>query len=494
MALPDVEVEVLDGALGVMPPGSGRPMAIVGVAEKGPLNTPAAFARIDAIISNYGYGPAVEAAAYALERYGKPVVFVRSGDSEPAEIPDADESVMTYGGCDELDDSGVTGTSTITIASGATCNDDYEAVVRFLSDGTIGQAGITYQWSLDGGRTWSAVTALGTANSITIPNSGGAKIDLGVGDINAGDKVSFRCVAPRWTAQELSDALKSLENTKIDWEFVEVVGPVDADAADTIDAALASMSAKGLEKWAIGHTRMPHPGESTTDYMTAMTALSGAITSRKLCVTSGATKTLSSISKRRYRRPLSFALAPRIASVSEEISVAEIDLGPLPGVQIIDKNGNPDEYDESVTPGLDDLRFTVARSHNRIEGVYVNIPRIMAPTGSDFDRVHLVRVMNIYVETLRDYFIRRLHKPIRVSKQGFIVETDAVELERGAVNRAASKLLKKPKASDLRVVVSRTDNILSTRLLNVEARLTPLGYAEAIKLVIGFENPALEVV
>src|SRR5690606_13341149 len=174
MAVPSVNVTQLDGALGVMPPTAGRPMVVMGPATSGPLNTPAAFARDSDIKSTFGSGPTVEAACYALERYGRPVVFVRTGASEPAAEPEDDEAVLTYGGCDSLDTSRVTGNSTITLDDAATCHDDYEAAIRFVKDGTVGTAGIEYQWSLDGGRTWSAVTALGTANSITIPGSGGA--------------------------------------------------------------------------------------------------------------------------------------------------------------------------------------------------------------------------------------------------------------------------------------------------------------------------------
>src|SRR5690606_10685902 len=207
------------------------------------------------------------------------------------------------------------------------------------------------------------------------------------------------CVAPRWTTEELGEALEALKNYANPWEFVQVVGPLDADAFDTLDAALASMSSKGKGRWALGHARLPHPGETPTEYQAAMAALRAQVTSTRISVCAGATKTLSSVSRRRYRRPFSFAVAPRVASVSEEINVAALDLGPLPGVKIRDANGNPDAHDETVWPGLDDLGFLVARTWEGRTGVFVNRPLLMSPAGSDFTIIPYRRVMNIFCET-----------------------------------------------------------------------------------------------
>src|SRR5690625_4977276 len=145
MGVPSVNVREIDGALGVMPQTAGRLMAIVGPADSGPANQPAAFGRLNPIIETYGGGPLVEAAAYALERYGRPVLLVRT-DSDPGSYP-ADDAVDFEGD----------GTSTITVDDQGTApNDDYECVIEVIKGGTIGMDGITFRWSLDAGRTWSS--------------------------------------------------------------------------------------------------------------------------------------------------------------------------------------------------------------------------------------------------------------------------------------------------------------------------------------------------
>jgi hypothetical protein len=127
-------------------------------------------------------------------------------------------------------------------------------------------------------------------------------------------------------------------------------------------------------------------------------------------------------------------------------------------------------------------------------GVYVNRPRVFSPTGSDFQLLPHRRVLNLAHETVRAYFILRLNKPILVNKtSGFILETEALEIEAGANAQLRAVLLSKPKASDSSFVLSRTDNLLSTRVLTGDLRVVPLAYPETIQISVGFTNPALQL-
>lgn len=480
MTLPNVQITELDGALGVLPPSAGKLYALVGVSSAGPVNQPATFARVRDVIATYGTGPLVEAAAHALERYGRPVVLVRTGQSVAG-----DEGT--------LDEEAFTGTSTVTLDT-TPANGDHDVAWRAVTGGTIGTAGITFQWSLDGGRTWSPTTALGTANTFEFPGTGGVNVDFAAGTVVAADRLAFRTTAPRWDAAELAAALEALAASSVTWELVHVVGPIDADAFDVIELRIAAMHAAGKERAWIANARTPNPGETEAAYRAALeTSLGGRATLfGQLCA--GACKLTSSVSGRKVRVPSSFVIAAREASVSEEVNVADVNLGPLVGVTIRDLNGNPDEHDEAVHPGLDDARFTVLRTWDSLQGVYVNRPRLFSPAGSDFQLLPHRRVMNVGHEALRTYFVRRLNRPILVDQAtGYIREEEALEIEAGALAVLRAALLAKPKASGVQFALSRTDNLLSTRTLTGEARIIPLAYPETITLTVGFSNPALLV-
>jgi hypothetical protein len=254
------------------------------------------------------------------------------------------------------------------------------------------------------------------------------------------------------------------------------------------------MQASGKYHAWIGNTRMPNLDETEAAYLASLSAAFASKASVHGDLCAGACKLTSSVSGRKYQRPIAYAVAAREANASEEVNTADVNLGDLKGVSIRDNNGNADEHDESLNPGLDDARFTVLRTWEGIAGVYVNRPRLFSPEGSDFQLLTHRRVLNLAHAALRTYFARRLNKPVLVDvATGFILEAEALEIEAGALALLSATLLAKPKASGALFALSRTDNLLSTKTLTGQARVVPLSYPEFINLDLGFFNPALQV-
>lgn len=480
MSQPGVVINESDGSLGVLPPSAGKLQAFIGTSTGGPLNTPATYARVKDIVATFLSGPLVEAAAIAIDRYGKPVVLVRSGNTVTG-VVGAITSVAT-------------GTSVVAVQASPTPDDDYEIVVKFVVGGTRGTAGATYQVSLDGGRNYGPTLALGTAITITIPGAGGVVFTLAAGTFVAGDTHSARTTAPNFNGTELSTSLDALAASSVNWECVEAAGPLDATTFDNLETKLAGMFAAGKYRWWIGSPRVPNAGESEATYLGAMNTIFSAKSTKFGALCYGAAKTTSAVSGRKYRRSVVHAVGPLAAAVSEEVNIADINRGAIPGVSIRDVNGNPDEHDESLNPGADDSRFLALRTWDGYPGVYVNRPRLFSTDGSDFQIIPNRRVLNIAHAVVRSYFIRVLNKPIVVNKlTGFILESEALAIEAGAEALLRDALLAKPKASGIRCVLNRSDNILASKTLNAIARVIPLAYPEFINIDVGYMNPALQV-
>lgn len=484
MSQPAVTLNELDGALGTLPIGSKR-CAFLGVSTAGTIALPAAFARTKDVVSNYTRGPNAEAACYWIQNYQAPAIVVRTGQS-------------TVGTKDAIDVTGVTGTSVVTATGATLADDDVEAYFKVIVGGTIGVAGITYVWSLDNGRSVSPVTSLGTANTFVFPNVGGLGFSFAAGTLVAGDVIKQRAYAARWNTAEIGAALDALRQSTYDWDVAVIAGTIDSAAFDAIVTAFAAMP----EKMWLGSTRMPNAAESEAAYKTALDAIFGSKSDTHVGICAGAARVTSAITFRSARRPFVQAAGARIASRSEEQDAAVKLDGALPGVSIYE-GPNPAEHDESVNPGLDDSRFIVARTWANTGGVFINNPNLLSALGSDFQYVQHRRVMNLARRTLRMYFEDRLSRPVLVNAStGFILESEALEIEAGgdAVMRAV--LRAKPKCSgggidgkaSRFVKLSRTDNLLSTKTMNVQGAVIPLAYPKAILIDLGFRNPALQVV
>src|SRR5678815_92278 len=268
MPLPSVILTELDGQLGIQPPGLGNILAIVGVADSGSPAVPASYTRVKDVVAAFTGGPLVEAAAYAIERYGQPVVI-----SLVEKVDDGTFGTLT----NDLDDAS---TATPALDTGTAPNDDYEVVISILNDITLGTTGGKYKFSMDGGKTYSPIQALGTDLNIELPGTGGASVILGSSSqtLKTGDTISFRCFAPALDSTKLGDALDALSLTKLPWETLEVVGDLDSSLAGAVSQTLTAMHAAGKHHWAMGHFRMPDEGEDDATYKTAFDAEFGEFT------------------------------------------------------------------------------------------------------------------------------------------------------------------------------------------------------------------------
>jgi len=477
LTLPSVTITEIDGALGVLPASAGRLTAFVGCSVDGPYNMPATFARVSDLKATFNRGSLVECAGSYITNTGRPVVVVRA-------------NAVVVGVTGPVTHNG-TGTSVVTTSPTANePSDDYEFVLEVVTGGTIGTAGIEVRGSNDGGFTWTSIYPLGTLTQIT--TIAGVTFELGPGTMVTGDTYTAIGKSPNYSGGSLSDALDGLGLSAIAWEQLVAVGALDATTFGVIETKLAGWRQRGKYHSWLGCARMPDEGESESEYLLAMNAEFGALSTTLGGITAGAVRFVSGVQAKNSRRPLLFPLVCTQGNVSEEVDVADVNLGALRGTSITDANGNPTEHNEALFPGLDDARFITARSWDGYPGVYITRPRLLSTPTSDFQIVPYRRVMNLAEGILRDYFVRRLNRPIRVdTKTGFILEADALDIEGGALAAMRAGLLAKPKASDCQFILSRYDNVLATKTLTGTARIIPLAYPEFIEIEIGFYNPAM---
>ncbi len=556
--LPASTITVADGVRATGYAGSADTLLVAGCCSAGPYNTLQLYSRVSSLVTDYGYGPAVEAAAHVLERSGKRVLFARMPGT-------------TVGTNSSVDAEDVAGTSVITLTGEP--YDDYEGVITVVTGGTRGTTGIEFTYSLDGGRTTSATIALGTATTYAIPHSG-LTLNFAAGTLVAADVATWLSTAPRWDSGDLDDLVTAMEANTTAIVGMLVTGDLAAADVDTIDTALASYATtRGRFTFAFGNVRRARPtrralsplsltfaevggtGDTITrasgSFVTDGIAVGDAITitgaanaannligavianlsatvitlgsddlvaegpvtctvsavegdatwvaalrtsfdaksSKRLSLWAGHAPTVSSVLSNTPQRPSSWAAAARYLARDLSKSLAEVNAGPLAGVSLVDEHGDTIGHDEAATPGLLDGRFGCLRTFDGRQGAYVALPMVFAPTGSDFDRVHLRAVIDLACTVAKQSLEGVLSSAVLLSTAtgNTIDESEARRIE-ALVNRAlANALTARGRVTSATYQAARDDDLTAADpVLTGTVYVRPLGYVESIDTTVQF--------
>jgi hypothetical protein len=211
-----------------------------------------------AAVTGRGKGDAVDTLAQIIEQ--------KQTSGNGVKIPAAMYTLppATAGSYGAVDSTGKTGTSAVTMTTATTPYGTYESYIRVVNGGTIGVAGITFVHSLDGGRTESAVTALGTAVGYTITD-GNVAYAFGAGTLVTGDIVRCRTIAPAPDASGITAAMTALAAASVQFGILVCDFEVTAAFAALLTTGKASLIAAGKRVTILGRTRLPDAETSETD-------------------------------------------------------------------------------------------------------------------------------------------------------------------------------------------------------------------------------------
>lgn len=564
-ALPQSNFTAIDGQLGSAFALGGDVMCVIGCCSSG-VYTPRMVASVPDLVATFGHGPAVELAAYIIEKSRKRVLFVRTPST-------------TAGTNSAVDEDGVTGTSTVTLSG--TPLDSYEGRFEVVAGGTRGTAGITFKYSLDGGATYSPTIALGTAVTYDIPHTG-LTLAFGAGTLVAGDYAVWTSTEPRWSSADITAAFTALGQQQqlfiasaiagiIDsGDFDDIASELDSyaatkrrptfaftsarrqyldcrkvgsstvtfaensPAADTITRASGSWVTDGFKA---GMTitvsgSASNDGTYTLETVTALTltlvsgddlvaeatvsnvtvtgtesrsAWMAAVRadfdghdSTRVSVSAGHGRTKSPITigghRRKVRRPASWGAAARFMTYDLAVSLAEQPRGPIPDVTLYDSNGDPEDHDEAVDELALAGRFLCYRTFDGFSGVYVALPMILHPDGSDFARVHHRAVMDLACQTAQRALVQRLSTGLELNDDGTILEGDALRVERFVLGRLEAELMQKRRCSAVVYSVSRTGDLTKPGAkLSSKVSVLPLFYVEQSDVEVGFIDSLVDV-
>jgi hypothetical protein len=474
MPVPDVTVDIKDGALGILPPNTDNLHVKIGVASLGTLNQLVSVTSLQQVRDTFGSGPLAEALATALTAAGGPVYAMRGQASTAGTVSAVTATRATNS----------TGTMTVT----GSPNDRYDVIVEITRDGTVANGQGAFRYSLDGGDVYSAEIAL-TA-SYAIPNTG---LTLNFADdatagapnpgFNDGDLFEFTSTAPAMTLADLNAAIDALLADSREWSWLHVVGESTPTIAAGVATRMSEAEAAHRYAFALLEARDFSGAEDNAAWQSALIAEWSTFADVRVAVAAGHAELTSPLTGRVHRRSTAWTLNGRLAAIPVHEHAGRVASGPVAGIVSL-------YHDERATPGLDDEFFATHRTIIGRAGFYVTRGRVKAPLGSDYQFIENRRVMDKGCKIARDAALRFLNENVRVDSAGLIFEADARAIEAYVGGALQGGLISPGNASAASVSLKRDSNVLSTRATTITVRVRPLGYLEDITLDIGFENPA----
>ena len=484
MTIPNVDITITDGALGLAPSAITDVRAIIGTCSGGTANTIYPIKDPNDAVTTLGYGPLAEAVAFQLTVGGGTIYAVKA-------------ATQTAGAA-----SAVTATQTGDGVVAVTGNpyDAYRAKVLITTSGEAGTA--KFEYSLDNGTTYSnpITVPVGSPGTYAITNTG---ITLtftdGVAATSwvAGDYFTFTCVEPLSSTTYVEAAMTALLADVREWRWVHLVGNSTPYSAGTTYTFCTSMKTKieGAETlyryaYAVCEARDIDEGVGTSEteaaWITSLNAGLTAFESRRVMVGAGECELQSVIQqpgKGYMRRSFLWpAMAQRVRRPIHEDMGFIAQTGSLAGVSALYHN-------EDLVPGLDDGRFATARSIVGASGYFATHGRMMASVGSDFILNQYREVMDLTCRTSRTAFLHYLNSDVRTNADGTIDERDALAIEGYALGMIKAALASH--CSNIAVSVNRLNNVQSTNQVLATVRIRPFGYAKDIDLNVGFASVQL---
>jgi len=467
MALPEVLQEVVDGALGIAPDNIDGIRVKLGVSSLGTPNTLYSFQRPQDVVTQLGDGPLVESTCHDLQVAGGPVYAMP----------------MTAGTAGSNSAVTQVGSGPVVTLTG-TPLDAFEGIVRIVLGGAVGVS--TFQFSLDGGDTFSPVIA--TASTYLMPRSG-VTLNFAAGTYVLGTTYTFTCTAPYFTTTNLNTAMTALLALPQEWVFVHVVGKGTA-AADT--AAMAAALEVHLEAAAVNFRYVQGLIEAADDTDANLLTAFASVAAPLVNVTAGYTEAISSVSGRIYKRPGAWVVSARAGKVARKATVGiathlgRVRDGAIPGITRLYR-------DEYATPALDAARFTTLRTIIGQPGFFITRGRMMAALGSDFGTWHDRMVINKACRVTRFVMVQELNESVRAKADGTIDEKDAQRIETTVARALFDNMVSTQNVVRATATIDRTINVSSTGRIQVDVRVRRRGYLEDIRVTLGFEAPSAAI-
>lgn len=459
-------ITIQDPGLGTVQPAATIPVR-VGPASGGTtaVNTFDTVTSHKQVQEKVGYGPLGSSLSECLAVAGGPAYFVRS-----AAVAGSNGAVTQ------------TGADPVITLSGSP-NDRYDAKIEITATGILGAG--AFRYSLDGGKSYGPARTIPAGGAYLMVNTG-VTLTFPAGTYTTGNVYSFASVAPSVDGAGVTAAFVAIAASKLAFSTINLCAEFATAATANTVAGTFTTELKNLENKFRFVRGLMQSGLDTA----AITIATLTVEDTRYAPCYGSARRPNAAGVEGFAMPMLPAVdvvGARVADTLPSTDLKRVASGSLVGVTEI-------SYDEfTKQEGLDGKGFTTLRTWANRGGFYITNGNIKAPPGSDFNRIHRGRVMDIALTTTYEAQALFVGRSVRTISGGFIDPRDAKQLEQEVLAKLQSALLAPVNAEGTRGYVSEvtylidlTNNVLATNTILANLAIRPLGYVDFINTTVGY--------
>lgn len=179
----------------------------------------------------------------------------------------------------------------------------------------------------------------------------------------------------------------------------------------------------------------------------------------------------------------------RLATIPVQRKVSRVRTGPLTNTAAFIGSTSAD-----VSPNVSiiaDAGYITFRTFPNKNGYYFSGDPTCTATTDDYNSLARGRVIDKAQILAYATFVNEVDDEVSVTSDGKIDPGYAKWLESQIENQINLTMTANQEVSGVSCFIDTNQNILSTNILNVVLKVTPVGYASDIEVQLGFDNPAL---
>lgn len=153
-------------------------------------------------------------------------------------------------------------------------------------------------------------------------------------------------------------------------------------------------------------------------------------------------------------------------------------------------NGNTVESQESAIKVAYDKGYICFRKYVGKSGYYFVDDPTATGLNDDFLSIANNRVINKAITLIYSTYVEEINDEVEINPDGKLSANHVAYLRQIMTNALQLQMVSAFECSDASVFIDPNQNVLSTDRIEVQVRLTPVGYKKQIIISLGFNNPS----